>query len=92
MVKRVRGIRAVLPGASKGIVMLRLVLASACLLAASPALAAHKSNVTATPSGEMGWTQSENANANACFGQARAYYAEMLGNDERRVVRKHDST
>ena len=61
--------------------MLRFAIVSACLLAASPALAAHKSKVGDTPSGEMGWTQSDNANANACFGQARAFFAEMLGND-----------
>ena len=61
--------------------MLRLVLASACILAASPVVAAHKTKVDQTPSGQMGWTQSDKANYNACFGQARAYYSEMLGND-----------
>lgn len=61
--------------------MLRIVMASA-LLVAAPAFADHKTKVGGTPSGEAGWTQSENANYNACFGQARAYYAEMLGTDD----------
>ena len=61
--------------------MLRIAVASAVLLAATPAISAHKSKVGDTPSGDMGWTQSDNANYNACFGQARAFFAEMLGND-----------
>ena len=27
----------------------------------------------------MGWSQSDNANYNACFGQARGYFASTMG-------------
>lgn len=52
--------------------------AAAVLLVSGPSFAGPKTTVTSTPAGETGWTQSSNANANACFGQARAYFAQYL--------------
>ena len=52
------------------------VLAS---LSAVPAAAAPKGGAGGTSSGQLGWLQSENANANACFGQARGWWASTLG-------------
>jgi len=52
------------------------VLASLGTVSAS---AAPKGGAGNTVAGKAGWTQSDNANENACFGQSRAWWASSLG-------------
>ena len=52
------------------------VLASLGTVSAS---AAPKGGAGNTVAGKAGWTQSDNANENACFGQSRAWWASNLG-------------
>src|SRR6186713_2519735 len=61
--------------------ILRSILTIAALvsLGAMPAAAAPKGVAAETKSGQAGWTKSENANENACFGQARGWWASSLG-------------
>jgi hypothetical protein len=61
--------------------MLRLIttIVTVAALSAAPAHAPPKGGAGNTVSGANGWTQSENANANSCFGQARAWFASTMG-------------
>ena len=66
--------------------ILRSILAVAALAglsavpaAAEPKGAGPKGTVADTASGNLGWTKSDNANENACFGQARGSWASSLG-------------
>ena len=43
------------------------------------AIAAPKNMVGDTQSGVNGWSQSENASSNSCFGQARAWFSSTMG-------------
>ena len=55
-----------------------IALAAVATLSAAPALAG-PARVTDTKSGGNGWTNSNNASANACFGQARGWFASTMG-------------
>jgi hypothetical protein len=53
---------------------------AASAMFAVPAVAAPNGGAGNTVAGQNGWTKSENANANACFGQARAAFASDIVN------------
>lgn len=61
--------------------MAKTVTLIAALALASPTLAAPGTHVTDTAAGDQGWYVSENANSDACFGQARALGARTLAQD-----------
>ena len=44
-----------------------------------PAAAAPKGGAADTKAGNAGWTKSDNANENACFGQSRGWWASSMG-------------
>ncbi len=61
--------------------MVRSILTVAAIvsLSAVPAAAAPDGGAGRTLSGQNGWLLTDNANENACFGQARGYWASTLG-------------
>jgi len=56
-----------------------LTVAALVTLTTAAATAAPKGGVGNTESGRRDWVQSDNANVNACFGQARGNWASTLG-------------
>ena len=56
-----------------------ITIAAFASLGAVSANAAPKGGAGDTAAGHAGWTKSESANENACFGQSRAWWASTLG-------------
>ena len=56
-----------------------LTVAALASLGAVSANAAPKAGAGNTAAGHAGWTMSNYANDNACFGQSRAWWASTLG-------------